>query len=51
MGEAELLVGRHVFRVRQFTVEGHDWSERVTLRDQTQFSGRKIVIIAHTVHL
>lgn len=37
--------------MRQFSVEGHDGTEGVSFRNQTQLSGCKVVIVTVTVHL
>ena len=37
--------------MRQFSVEGHDRAEGVSLRNQTQLSWCKVVIVTVTIHL
>jgi len=47
---AELLIRGHVFGVRNLAVERHDWTERVTLGNQTQLARRKVMVVALDIH-
>ena len=47
---AQLFVRRHILRVRQLSVEGHDRSERVSLGHQAEFPGSEIMILTVAVH-
>jgi len=47
---AELLIRGHVLGVRNLAVERHDWTERVTLGNQTQLARRKVMVVAFDIH-
>ena len=50
MGILKFLIGCHVFRVGNLAVECHYWSERISFGNQPQFTRRKVVIFAVSVH-
>lgn len=50
MSIAELLIRSHVLGVRNLAVERHDWTERVTLGNQTQLARRKVMVVTLDIH-
>lgn len=50
MSGSQLFVGRHMFGVRQFTIESHDWPKCFSFGDEAQFSWRKVVIFTVSIH-
>jgi hypothetical protein len=47
----QFLVRRHVFGVRYFAVEGHDWPKCVTFGNEAQLAWREVVIFTMAIHL
>ena len=47
---AQLLVRCHILSMRQLPIEGHDWSERVTLRHQPELSRCEVMVLTMAIH-
>ena len=47
---AQLLIRCHVLSMRQLPIEGHDWSERVTLWHQTELARCEVMVLTVAIH-